>query len=98
MVSGRHAAGRIVEAIHSNRYDKVFLKEYDKRIYQELGSELKLSYTLQKLAKQAWLFNWVVKKANSNKEVRELITGMFEDLDMRSKLSKPGFYFNLLFS
>ncbi len=98
MVSGRHAADKIADAVEQQRYDKEFLSGYDAKLYAELGSELKLSHTLQKLSSHAWLFNWVVKKAASNQELRELITGMFEDISIRSKLSKPGFYFRLLFN
>ncbi len=98
MVSGRLAADTIAEAVKFQRFDKDFLKAYDNKVYSELGNELKLSHTLQKLSAHSWLFNWVVRKAGSNKEVRDLITGMFEDLNIRSKLSSPGFYFNLLFN
>jgi geranylgeranyl reductase family protein len=98
MVSGRLAADQAEAAVQMQCFDKEFLASYDKRIYHELGSELKLSHTLQKLSAQAWLFNWVVRKASKNKEVRDLITGMFEDLNIRAKLSKPRFYFKLLFN
>jgi len=98
MVSGRHAADCIENAIGLQRYDKSVLSSYDKKLFSEIGQELKLSHTLQKLSSQAWLFNWVVKKAASNVELRELITGMFEDINARARLSKPGFYFNLIFN
>ncbi len=98
MVSGRLAAEKISEAVVQQRYDSKFLSGYDHSIYAELGGELKLSHTLQRLSSQAWLFNWVVKKASTNKEVSELITGMFEDLNIRAKLRQPAFYFKLLFN
>ena len=98
MLSGRIAAEQIIKAVQDERYDKEFLSGYDKRLYDEIWKELKLSHTLQRLSSHAWLFNWVVKKANTNQEIRELITGMFEDIDLRSKLSQPKFYFNLLFN
>jgi len=98
LVSGRHAADCIEKAINIQQYDKKVLSSYDKNLYSEIGAELRLSHTLQKLSSQAWLFNWVVKKAASNLELRELITGMFEDINARSRLSKPGFYFNLIFN
>jgi hypothetical protein len=51
---------------------------------------------MQKLCKYPWLFNLVVNKANKNKTLRETISCMFEDLDMRAKLRNPLFYFKLL--
>ncbi len=98
MISGRLAAERVSEAIEQERFDSEFLSAYDSKLQAEVWGELKLSHTLQKLSSKEWLFNWVVKKAASNKELRELITGMFEDIDTRAKLSKPGFYFKLLFN
>jgi menaquinone-9 beta-reductase len=97
MMSGMIAAGQIAEAIKSHRYDKDFLAAYDKEIYHHLWSELKLSHTLQKLAKRAWLFNLVVNKANRNETIRTALTSMFEDLDMRAQLRTPRFYYKVLF-
>ena len=53
---------------------------------------------MQKLVKYPWLFNFVVRKANRNKVLRETIMVMFEDIDIRDQLRKPSFYFKLLFS
>jgi len=49
------------------------------------------------LAAETVLFNLVVNKAERNREFRETISCMFDDLDLRAKLKKPGFYFNLVF-
>lgn len=97
MVSGRLAAQTATEAVQNERTDAEFLNRYDQQVYQSLSKELQLSHTLQRLSTKAWLFNWVVRKAKRNESVRDLITCMFEDLDIREKLKKPGFYFNLLF-
>jgi hypothetical protein len=51
---------------------------------------------MQQLVNYPSLFNFVVRKANSNKVLRETISCMFEDLDMRAKLSSPLFYLKLL--
>ena len=51
---------------------------------------------MQKLCKYPWLFNFVVNKAHKNKALRETISCMFEDLDLRAKLRNPLFYFKLL--
>ena len=96
MYSGMMAAARIEEAIQANRYDAAFLREYDTAFYDRQWDELKLSHTLQKLCKYPWLFNFVVNKAHKNKTLRETISCMFEDLDLRAKLRNPLFYFRLL--
>jgi hypothetical protein len=96
LYSGMMAADFIAEAVKQNRYDAVFLKAYDEAFYARQWDELKLSHTMQKLCKYPWLFNLVVNKAHKNKTLRETISCMFEDLDLRAKLRNPLFYFKLL--
>jgi geranylgeranyl reductase family protein len=98
MISGMMAAKQIKQALASDRFDKSFLSAYDKKTYDALWSELKLSRKLQSFAKYEWPFNMVVNNASKNKEVRDLITCMFEDVNLRVKLSNPKFYFRLLFN
>ncbi|MFN8165862.1 MAG: geranylgeranyl reductase family protein [Bacteroidia bacterium] len=98
MLSGKIASEIIREALEANRFDESLLKKYDEQIYHALGKELNLSYRMQKLATRKWLFNFVVNKALKNAALREMITSMFEDIDLREKLKKPGFYFRLLFN
>jgi menaquinone-9 beta-reductase len=97
LVSGMRAAGQIKKCLAENRFDEKFLLSYDETIYKELWSELKLSHTMQRLSKYGWLFNYVVNKASRNVELRDTITCMFDDLDIRNRLRSPGFYFRLLF-
>ncbi len=96
MYSGMLAAAHIKNCIEKNKYDANFNKQYDDAFYDRQWDELKLSHTMQKLCKYPWLFNFVVNKANKNKALRETISCMFEDLDLRAKLRNPLFYFKLL--
>ena len=96
LVSGRIAAEVIAEALARRDFSGGFLRRYDERIQQELGTELKLSHRLQKLVRKPWLFNLVANKASRNRELREMITNMFDDLDVRAKLRSPLFYLRLL--
>lgn len=96
MYSGMMAAEMIVEALKANRFDHAFLKQYEVAFYKRQWDELKLSHTMQKLCKFPWLFNFVVNKAHKNTTLRETISCMFEDLDMRAKLRNPLFYVKLL--
>ncbi|MFM7766514.1 MAG: NAD(P)/FAD-dependent oxidoreductase [Bacteroidota bacterium] len=97
MFSGMMAAETAIEALKMNDYSDAFLQSYDSKVYRRLGGELKLSRTMQKLCNYPFLFNLVVNKAERNREFRETISCMFDDLDLRAKLKKPGFYFNLIF-
>jgi len=97
MVSGMIAAEHVSRSLEGNRYDEKFHSKYDEEIYKSLWDELKLSHTLQKLSKYSWLFNYVVSKAERNETLRDTITCMFDDLDMRDRLRSPKFYLKLMF-
>lgn len=98
MISSLHAADAIEEALRVNRFDAAQLKSYDNAVYKALWSELNLSASLQKLSKYEKLFNYVVNKANRNEAFRDMITCMFEDLNVREKLRNPKFYLKVLFN
>lgn len=98
LFSGMLAAETLVSAIAEKRYDKTFLSQYDSKLYKQLNDELRISNGIQKLSNYAWLFNLVVGKAIKNKTLRETITCMFDDLDIRAELRKPSFYFKLIFN
>lgn len=98
MMSGFFAAQHIEKCIAQNNFSAIFNKQYDAMVYKRLWSELRLSRTMQQLVTFPWLFNFVVNKAVNNTTLRETISAMFEDLDLRDRLRKPTFYLNLLFS
>ena len=97
MASGMIAANHVAAAIEANCFDEKFFRAYDDEIYKSLWDELKLSHTLQKLSKYSWLFNYVVSKAERNETLRDTITCMFDDLQMRDRLRSPKFYLGLVF-
>ena len=98
MFSGLYAANQIEKCLQQNNFSAKFMRQYDEGLYKRLWSELLLSYRMQQLVNFPSLFNFVVRKANSNKLLSETISCMFEDLDMRARLKNPMFYFKLLFS
>lgn len=98
MISGYIAAEVITKNYQTKSYyTKEVLKEYDNTIKNRLGKEFSLSKKMQELSKYPILFNYVVNKANNNKELKETISFMFENIDIRSKLKDPMFYLNILF-
>ncbi len=97
MISGVHAANVAAEALKAGCTDAEFLRGYDARVWKRLGKELAISTRLQQLAGYPRLFNFVVGKAAGNPVLADTISSMFNDLDMREQLRKPGFYIKLLF-
>lgn len=98
MVSAQFAARIAADASKENNFSGSFLKKYDEMVYNKLYNELKLSYRLQRLVNRPWLFNFIANKAQKNKTVQEMMSFMFEDLNMRAKLKSPAFYFKLIFN
>lgn len=98
MVSGLVASRHIKSAIAANNYSADFLKAYDAALYKKLWAELKLSRYLQVLSARPWLFNFVIGKASRSKELRETISCMFENVDIRKKFTNPLFYLKILFN
>jgi geranylgeranyl reductase family protein len=98
MLSGIFAARQVERCLAEKNFTGAFMKQYDEELYKRLWSELLLSYRLQQLVNFPSLFNFIVRKGNSNAMLSDTISCMFEDLDMRARLKSPMFYFNLLFS
>ncbi|PZP50318.1 MAG: geranylgeranyl reductase [Pseudopedobacter saltans] len=96
LYSGMLATEAAVKAIAENRFDSDFLqKEYGDVLFEKIGDELQLSYTMQKLVKFPWLFNMVVNKAYKSPELRNTLTSMFKDMDVKALLKKPSFYWKI---
>ncbi len=97
--SGMLAAGAAKKAMESDTFTEEFLKlHYDGEIEAALRAELKLSYKMQRLCRQPWLFNFVASRSEKNPTLKETISCMFEDLDLRAKLRDPKYYLKLLFN
>jgi menaquinone-9 beta-reductase len=96
MLSGEIAADVIKEAFKCNDLSSSYLKKYDAAIRQKMFGEMRTSKRIQQLSGFAPLFNRVVAKANRNPEIREMLTAMYTNLSIRSKLKKPFFYWKIL--
>jgi len=96
MLSGMMAAQHAIKSLEEKNFSAGFLSQYDRGVYARLWRELSLSRRMQQLVTVPWLFNLVVNKAADNGSLRELISCMLSDLDIRKKLKQPSFYLNLI--
>lgn len=96
LIAGRHAADWVTRALAANDLSRAFLQGYDAAVYRRLGPELRVSRRLQQLLAFPRLFDFVVRRANTNPALAELISSMFNDLDLRQRLRQPSFYAKLL--
>jgi geranylgeranyl reductase family protein len=97
MASGMYAAQHTEKCLTANDFSASFMKGYDKYTYGKIGSELKLSKLMQDLLNFPWLFSLIVNKAISNQTLRETMSCMLTDMEVRAQLKKPSFYFKVLF-
>ncbi|MCK9423926.1 MAG: geranylgeranyl reductase family protein [Bacteroidales bacterium] len=97
MASGEIAAEVLTNCFGTNDFSDETLQLYDSRIHRRIITEFRTSAMMQKLANSSLLFNLVVNKARRNEEIRNMLTAMFTDEDLKKKLTRPGFYFRVLF-
>jgi len=97
MFSGKWAAEQARESIEANNFSANVLHKYDQTVYKKIGGELQVSAVMLNLINYPWLFNWMIGKIKRNKELRETITFMFDDVDLRKKFTNPMFYLRVLF-
>lgn len=95
--SGRIAASHIAAAFQRQDFSASFNLEYDREVYARMWKELKLSHSLQKLCRYPFLFNLVVKKANSSPYVREFLIDSLANIEKKKSLVHPWFYWRMLF-
>jgi geranylgeranyl reductase family protein len=96
MYSGRIAALQAAAALRVNDFSQVQLVAYDAEVYRILGPELKLSSRLLKLVRYPLLFNKMMKVGSRNRQIQELLSAMFYEVNLRKKLTSPSFYIKLL--
>ena len=96
MYSARMAAQQAAACIAANDFSAATMLDYDANISRVLGPELTMSTRLQKLIRFPWLLNLLMRLSARNKELQELMTCMFHEVDLRKKLAKPQFYLRLL--
>ena len=86
--SGRVAAEHIMESRKTNNYSAAYNKAYDKEIYRRMWKEFQVSRTLQKLCKSPRLFNFVVKRANQSKRMRNFLIQSLANIEKKKMLTK----------
>ena len=98
MASAKFAIKIAHKCLKKNDFSSKLTSEYNKILWEELGSELKTSSKLQNLANYRVLLNFVMGKASSNKNVQDIISGMLAREIPKERLTNPLFYLKILLS
>ncbi|MFZ4520675.1 MAG: NAD(P)/FAD-dependent oxidoreductase [Bacteroidales bacterium] len=97
MASGEIAAEILGQKFPGNDFSATSLRAYDERLNKRFSREFRTMTIMQRLAGSPGLFNFVVDKARKNSDIRDLLSAMFTNGDKMAKLTRPGFYLQLLF-
>lgn len=95
--SGVIAAEQAQVCLEQQQFSAAFLKAYDARVARVLGSEMKLSYQLQRLMNFPPVVNFIASIISKNKQMLDILSKMINDFDLRSQLVKPFFWLKMLF-
>lgn len=95
--SGFIAAEQVQKCLEVENYSAEFLTAYDVRVSRVLGSEMRLSYRLQKMLMYPKVVNLIANIIASNKKIINVISGMYNDFDLREQLVKPIFWVKMWF-
>ena len=69
---------------------------YDKRVERVLGSEMKLSYRMQQIARFPIMLNIIGSIIANNRKTLDVLSRMYTDFDIREQLVKPWFWMKML--
>ncbi len=94
--SGFIAAEQAEKCLLENNFSAEFMKAFDVRVQRVLGSEMKLSYKMQRLASFPFFVNIISNIIAGNQKVINVITGMYTDFNLREKIVKPVFWLKMM--
>jgi geranylgeranyl reductase family protein len=97
MRSGRVAAAHLLDCFRYQNFSADFNKKYDQEIYKRMGTEFRISSSLQKLCRYPFLFNYVITKANNSHYWQRFFLEALSDINIKRRFLHPGFYYKLLF-
>jgi geranylgeranyl reductase family protein len=98
LVSAKYAVETAVKAFENQNFSAEFLQIFDTILWKRLGNELAVSSKLQKIGRFQPLLNFIIGKAQRNKEVEDILSGMMRNEIPKKQLANPLFYLKLLFN
>ena len=79
--SGFIAAEQAVQCLEQENFSAAFLKAYDQRVRRVLGSEMKLSYQIQRAFANAFVCNLTASIISGNQKFYQVIANMQANAD-----------------
>lgn len=96
--SGRFAAEAIQEAFLKQAFDASFLKCYDKRLKQALGSEVKVSRIAQRLMAHPAVISYLIRKFNKSDSLKRWVSEFLHSNSKSANRTLPKLLVKLIFA
>lgn len=93
--SGVIAAEQAQKCLELNEFSAKFMQAYDVRVQRVLGTEMKLSYRLQKILRYPIIVNIIARIIASNQKILSVFSKMYTDFNLREQLAKPLFWIKM---
>jgi geranylgeranyl reductase family protein len=74
MYSGKFAAEQAIKCIEANNFSNTFNNQYDKAVYQKLGSTLRFSKLMHRIAFYPKIINFLFNRISKNAELKLMLT------------------------
>ncbi|MEE9169644.1 MAG: NAD(P)/FAD-dependent oxidoreductase [bacterium] len=98
MHSGKIAAEVLADVCGGEDYSDSRLREYEDRVWQEMGDTLGVSYKLQRILRFRFLINLIIKKASGDESISSWIFDMLAGKSSKRAFLRPSAYWRLLTS
>ena len=97
-ISGIFAAEQAKKCLEANDFSAETMANYDEAVYHKLWKELQISHRLQRAFQRRWLLSAVSGIAVKNKQLAEIITSIFANVDLKKMFKNPFFIFKVIFN
>lgn len=94
--SGIIAAEQAQKCLEKDDFSAAFLKDYDKRVARVLGSEMQLSYRLQRMLQYPAVAAFLANVIAGNARIVSAFTNMYTDFELRLQLVNPLFWLRMM--
>ncbi len=84
------------KCLEANDFSAEFMKAYDVRVARVLGSEMKLSYKLQRMLTYPVVATLLANIITGNAPLIQSLSKMYTDFELRLKLANPLFWLRML--
>lgn len=96
--SGFIAAEQARDCLLAKDFSAATMKAYDVRVERVLGSEMKLSYKMQGMARYPIILNMIGWIINNNRKMLFVLSNMYTDFNIREQMVKPWFWLKMFFT